>query len=629
MTSETSGNSNPAVAVTGSPNNANEISIDVRSGFLNTPLQGALVEFKVPQRDVQTGDMETIAVVGQVGSLETENRWHEDPGLKNFVKMRGQLPNLTEVGDVTSGTMQVLGAYRHTGDGPNGTRWEKTRLSVPVGSGRDVFLADAASVRQFMAHEENYAYLGWFYGTGNVPAPVRIRHFGSWENGGAGEALMGGVFGPSGCGKSVLAASLDALWAQHPDMGLLILDPASEFARNSFGRGQGLDFDFHDVLRRCSGRRFEPGRDVISISEIQLGGITLFVDILDRQRFFTRGIGLGSAKIKEAKEEVIEALQRLYEDNNFAWREGWQFARMRQDQADSIRQAVVDACSRAYAVRSRNDKYDEFLDAWNNRVDGIWDRAAELFARQDRNGNQRYAMNDLVREVMTQGRKLIINLHPGELQLGEEMKLQIMEFVFRRISQASHQDYQNENGDNTNCMIVLDEAGRFIPRSAPNDDTKRFSDYITNKVKELRKYRVGFQFITQTINEIQKDIFTQLHYRIYGVGMAVGADARDIENREGKQAFEMYETLPDPRLSNIFSFMVCGAILALGTSGRPMYIQGFEGGRELVQQNADLLPQASPEADDGDGTTGAQEATDPAPAAVAEDDIVEDPFGAA
>jgi DNA helicase HerA-like ATPase len=169
--------------------------------------------------------------------------------------------------------------------------------------------------------------------------------------------------------------------------------------------------------------------------------------------------------------------------------------------------------------------------------------------------------------------------------MDESLKLFIMEFVFRKISQASHEMFKSEE-DNANCLIVLDEAGRFIPQSTgDNKDLARIGGYIENKVKELRKYGVGFQFITQTLTEIKKEIFRSLHYRVYGVGMSVGADAGHIENREGKKNFETYSSLPDPKLSGVYSFMISGTLVAMGTTGKPMFIEGFESDDEVLREN--------------------------------------------
>ena len=106
--------------------------------------------------------------------------------------------------------------------------------------------------------------------------------------------------------------------------------------------------------------------------------------------------------------------------------------------------------------------------------------------------------------------------------------------------------------------------------------------------------RCGFMFITQTITEIQKEIFRNLHFRIYGVGLGVGADADHIKSREGDDVFELYKSLPDPRLSRTFSFMIGGVLLALGSSGRPMVIEGFPSGQAVLDANGHLMARRSP-----------------------------------
>ena len=45
-----------------------------------------------------------------------------------------------------------------------------------------------------------------------------------------GEAYHTGIFGMTGSGKSGFAAYLLAAYAQHPDLGILIMDPQGQFA---------------------------------------------------------------------------------------------------------------------------------------------------------------------------------------------------------------------------------------------------------------------------------------------------------------------------------------------------------------------------------------------------------------
>src|SRR6266542_6719865 len=73
------------VAMAGSPNTNTDISFDVRSDHLRTPLLGTLVRLDVPVH-AQHGP-EDLLVLGQVSKLVTENRWHEDPSLKNYIKL--------------------------------------------------------------------------------------------------------------------------------------------------------------------------------------------------------------------------------------------------------------------------------------------------------------------------------------------------------------------------------------------------------------------------------------------------------------------------------------------------------------------------------------------------------------
>src|SRR5438045_2355749 len=75
------------VAITGSPNNVTEISFDVRVAHLQTPLLGTLLSLNVPVH--LNGTATSLFVLGQVATLETKNRWHEDLSLKNFLKIRG------------------------------------------------------------------------------------------------------------------------------------------------------------------------------------------------------------------------------------------------------------------------------------------------------------------------------------------------------------------------------------------------------------------------------------------------------------------------------------------------------------------------------------------------------------
>jgi hypothetical protein len=574
---------NEAIAVTGSPNTITDIAVDIQEGFLNTPLLGTMVSMRVPINDT-TGKADHLLVLGQLTDLSTQNRWHENPALKNYIKKKGRLPNLTTVGDITTAKVQIIGAYRETEDGA----YTKQRLSVPIGSGNPLFVVDRDTILTLMQKEQHYGFIGRTYGgRGDVPAPVYVRHFGPTEGGGTGEAYMGGFFGPTGSGKSVIAATMDVLWARNPELGMLILDPQSEFARNGFARGQQFSFNFHEMLRAATNGGFDAANDIIALDKIKLAGIPLFVALLHKRDFFKK-VGLGDTKHKAAVSNVIDALELLAEDAG--WRPYRRLDELEVQNPDvyqRIRDTIVNACAGTYASAAETKRRTEFTARWNDSqkqaIHATWNTVVDMFSDVDANGGAKQDLETIITDVMLAGRKVILDLDPELLELDDEFKLHIMQFVFKRIGAVAHRQYKRM--DLANCLIIMDEAARFIPQQTDGDERKEMADYIARRVKELRKYRVGFQFITQNVSEIRKDIVKNLHYRVYAQGLSVGSDADIIKDFEGDEAFKMYGTLPEPRLSGTFSYMVCGMILALGTTGKPMFIEGFSSDAEIMAQN--------------------------------------------
>lgn len=612
------------VGTTGSPNTAEEVSFDVRAGHLNTALQGTLVAFNVRVR-IDDATEDTYLILGQVTRVETINRWHEEAALKNFIKLRGALPHLTAVGDITEGSIQVIGAYRMT---PNG--YKKAHICVPPGSGIDVALVEASQVLDILQNESGYAFVGKFYGSNNVPAPVYLRHFGDSADGGSGEAYMGGVFGPSGSGKTVMAMTMASLWtAASPKMGFLFLDPQSEFAENKIGGATGFSFDLHALLTRFSGGRFDPTRDIVHLSEIQLEGDYLFAKMLDSYGFVEK-VGI---KQGQKRKEAVHALEDVFENARAskAWSPEKDFATSMAAVvgSDTLEQLIAQSLGNIYSgARSKKEKTEEFagaLTTYRRTLEKAWNTVAGLFAPTTASGKPKLRLTDLVDGPLTRGEIKILDLNPDTLGLDEDYKFTLMNLVFRKLGQYSHMYFKN-GSKKANCMIVLDEAGRFIPQSPDDDDERRdLVKDIVAKVKMLRKYQVGFMFITQTVAEIQKEIYRNLHYRVYGVGLGVGADQEHIISREGQAAFNLYKTLPDPRQSDTFSFMIAGILPVLGSTGRPMFIEGYGSDSDLIAANEALL--SSRKAMAGGGYAATSSAADGfAPTPAADADLFDEDF---
>lgn len=582
------------VAIVGSPNRVTEVQFDVRDTHLQTPLLGTLLTMNVAVHGHR--GHEELLVLGQVSHIETQNRWHEDASLKNYIKLHGSLPHLTEIGDTTTGVMHIVGAYRQVLR-QGKLVYQKTRLSVPPGSGLKVYQVDKPLIEKIMKGEFGYGYLGNFYGTLDVPAPVLVRHFGPFDQRGSGEAYMGGVFGPSGSGKSVVAASLIAMWSHNPQMGLLILDPQSEFSTNDFGSGTGFEFNFHELLARFSAGRFKPKHHIIGLDQLRLEGAEMFVQVLAEKGFF-KALGVSKQKEADAAEYATQLLSELEKQKVWETIMDWSRVNALEVQLHAHLQSpfpelFTRQVANAYAIKSREDYATKFRESWhgpNFNLSHIWNETVRLFCPIDRQGHTRLSVVKVLKDTVLNGKIRILDLNPQRIQMSQNFKLYLMDFVFRKLRQISHAHYRDADKAKSNCLIVLDEAGRFIPQNPGHDNMlRRLCKVLTDSTKELRKMRCGFLFITQTLAEIQKEIFRNLHFRIYGVGLGVGADADHIRSREGDDAFELYRALPDPRLSGTYSFMVAGVLIALGSSGRPMVIEGFSSGQALLQLNQHIV----------------------------------------
>jgi hypothetical protein len=508
--------------------------------------------------------------------------YHEQDAMKNYLKHRGSLPMLTERTDTVSAEVRVIGAYQLDDQSKS---WQKTYLPVPPGTGIGVARVTKEDIRELMAQESGISYVGCFSGT-DVPVPLYARHFGPYANGGTGEAYMGGVFGPSGSGKSVIAATIAVMFAKNPELGMLILDPQSEFSANQFSAGQKFTFDFHAMLKSATTghpKSFDPLRDVLSIDRIQLDSSEVFWSMLDEKKLLEElGIRKGS---KEVKNFAIRYLRKQRDSG--VWALDMEFSAL----PAGFSHGLVDAFTQSYASHNNNraDRYKTYMEAWDDalvEIEGIWNHVRAFFTDTDSNGNKRISIEQLLNDVLIGGRKVIMDMNAELLDMPDSFSTIIMKYMLTRIKGAGHRHFKSV-GNPINAMVLMDEAARYIPRdtSGESEDYRDMVKDITQYVREMRKYRIGFTFVTQNPGAIQQTIFDNLHWRIYGVGLTTGNDAKLISDKEGRDTFDLYRSLPDPRLSGKFSYLIGGNLLALGTSGLPMIVEGMSSDQQIMQAN--------------------------------------------
>ena len=79
------------------------------------------------------------------------------------------------------------------------------------------------------------------------------------------------------------------------------------------------------------------------------------------------------------------------------------------------------------------------------------------------------------------------------------------------------------NGKQSNCLVVLDEAHRFISTYNYDQEIKELTTSIIDAVRTTRKYGIGYMFITQTIDSLHEEIRRQIRIFVFGYGLTSGS----------------------------------------------------------------------------------------------------------
>jgi len=485
----------------------------------------------------------------------------EDSRILKFLHAEGNL-GANQV--LRYGTTSVQGtanfaaaAYYRKGSGEPGA---PTALPLP---GSPVYLSTPEFVRGFFSLPE----LGLHTGAEDhpVPVPVAAHHFGPRDKGGTGEGYTVAIFGPTGSGKTVLAIKLALVYARNREMGLLLLDPHEEMARNTIGDGTGYPLDLHQALVRVTGGQFSPKRDVFTLDDLALEGNHLFASLLALTGFY-REIGVGGGHRGEAVESLARALENLREREVAGQKWYTLGTRLRDLKADrpelyqAAKEAILAGIANAYASKSRNERLEQFSEIWGAReaefID-MWDKTAQRFSPT------RTSLRDLLDEVLRKGRKVILSLGLGEE--GEEVArarsallsyvLKILDVLVRR--------HRLEN----NALFLIDEAPAFVPRRSGEEGANETAERLVSMVRQFRKFRVGFMFVSQSAYAVHPAILSEAAVRIYASGLSDERDLEAMAAKEGRVARRLYETLPQPWSSSRRYYLGAGRIFPL-TGGR-------------------------------------------------------------
>ncbi|MBC8074493.1 MAG: ATP-binding protein [Chloroflexales bacterium] len=561
------------IAIIGSPNSTTSFTVDVLESARDRALDHAWVTFEVVERF--NGKAYRKRALCQLGGIMTRNRWHEDPVIRAVIKHQGALPALSGDSDLTSAQLIALGVFLLDDDGRVKRR---TTLSIPPPSGTPVFPATAETLQELVHTEPGVFYAGQSPGDG-LPVPLTLRHFGSTEDGGCGEAIMLGIFGQTRSGKSIMASQLLGGFCANPQLGMLIIDPQGEFGRDRFAAGDArVDFSIKRTLTALRNRR---DVQTFTTDDVALEGTDAFCEVLRRTGFFESLGFKGANKEREAADRLTGLLNELADANG-------KRRPIRALTADDLpllvrdlaRFADVIYASKPGVTPGEGQRAADVLARFQldlSRLKRLWYDSLESF----RTDTGRVPLSQIIGQVLNDRAVVVLSFAQEGVDATPYF---LLNEILSRLRQVIHKSFQG--GKTSNALVVLDEAHLFAGDHAGDTaDGAKTRTLLGQSVRMTGKYGVGWFFITQALADFDKTILRQLQVKIFGQGFKLGADREHVETELGKEGFARYCSLPDPKRTGRYTFMVTGPIVALGSMGTPMVLQAFRGSDELMRAN--------------------------------------------
>ncbi|MEM1684925.1 MAG: DUF87 domain-containing protein, partial [Nanopusillaceae archaeon] len=259
------------IGVVGSPSSTSEIALDILGKAAGRKLVGELALLRYCQ------DGLPHYALGQITEVKLRNVLHEDSTMRSVIRQRGWVNTVSGSQDTHLGEMTISAVFAASPQG----YWPAIFGTVPA-TGTPIHLTNDQVLEQLLSrYRDQLFYLGRVYGS-KALLPLWFKHFDSGPQG-AGEAYHLGIFGKTGSGKSVLAKMVLLAYARHPSMGLLVIDPQGEFAKEI--RGEKVPGKFQLPVKEVLDRLGKPAY-VHGVRELVLDKWELFTQILYESPFF-------------------------------------------------------------------------------------------------------------------------------------------------------------------------------------------------------------------------------------------------------------------------------------------------------------------------------------------------------
>jgi len=574
---------NIAMGITGSPSNTLEVVIDITELTKTDRTLGQMVYVAVEE------DGRNVLVIGQIIEIETKNRWHEDPAFKGVIKRHGTLPHLSGAADNRIATISVQACYDLGSDDPEGYI-----LGTSPSTGVKVFKMNNTVMEALMTgNKKAITYIGKVYGT-NVDLPFWFKHFDRTDTTsdeyGAGDAYHIGVFGKTGSGKTVTASMMLLGYAKNKkSMSILVLDPQSQFYldKDLLPSGKSLKTEIEKTMKYG---RYKILEDICLPND----DTDLFADLLLSNGFIQKAFQhYTEEKMQLTAESISDYFVGRLNDPTFSLSAiPDKIALLKQmltrfvtptgpaETKDTFSRYIMDIYgtkdSRNRLVRKINTVLGS-IDTDNN-LKNKWTSTLELFSSKKADGTtNKTPIKDIVKKAVEENGNFIvldINQKAGDIE-NENLQARFVNLIETAIVEAGANYYAQ--GKNANCMIVMDEAHRFISKDSTDEKIKKLTKDIIGSVRTTRKYGIGYMFITQTIESLDDEIIRQMRIFGFGYGLTSGPELKKVsEVVNNNAAVQLYKSFIDPSSNGKFPFMFFGPISPLSFTGSPLFVEVYK-----------------------------------------------------
>lgn len=588
------------IGITGSPSTTLEVEIDITEEGKTERALGQMVYTIVNE------DGRSVLVLGQITEVKTKNRWHEDPAFKGVIKRHGSLPHLSGAADNRLATISVQACYDLGKSSPDGYI-----LGTSPSTGERVYKMTNEVMNLLMDEKiPNLTYMGKIYGT-DVDLPFWFKHFSITNQGelGAGDAYHIGVFGKTGSGKSVTAAYMLLGYAKNKkNMNILILDPQGQFYLDQdLVPGSTLG----DALKKfgVEPKKFKLLEDVYLPKDSH----ALFASLLQKSSFIKRSFNILSDREANAADAVALYLESRYKlsktaDANLEKLGNAEISfKLMKDTLTKFTEVEEESEIETGAKKSKGSKkgpiYNKYIDviytqsarkdqlieklqsvlaneeALKEIFEKYWQPVAIFFANVKNGGTSKTPIDDVIRLVVSEEEKgnfVILDLSgKGGREMNENIQALFVKIIESKIKEKGEEYYAERK--KLNCLVVMDEAHRFISKDSEDPQIAELSLDIIDAVRTSRKCGIGYMFITQTLQSLDAQILEQMRIFAFGYGLTSGTEFRkvsDIVNNEAST--KLYRSFIDPSSNKKFPFMFFGPISPLSFTGSPLFVEVYK-----------------------------------------------------